>query len=301
MDLKKLSGFRAIAKHGNLRRAAADQGLTLAAISIQVKKLEQELDAKLFDRRLNRLTLTDQGRAFLQEVNLAFDVLERAKLSLTHQTTDYIGSVSVSLATDIAKFFAPGIAAFTKQHPRLNVAILARPSRESMALVLNGEIDIGVGFFRKVPRGITTTKLSDTVFSLVLTKDHPLAKHKRPSLSDIAEHRVVMPRRSSPTGQMIDSTYSNQGIGLPNIVEVERCQSTMDFVEQGLGVGFVHHVCACAERHNDLLQVDMSRYFGKTDIAIITRSNAAFGPAQEAFVDTLLEGAEVIRQAQAKD
>jgi DNA-binding transcriptional LysR family regulator len=298
MDLKKLDTFRSIARYGSLGRAATRQGLTLPALSIQLKKLEAELGAKLFDHRPNKLVLTDRGRIFLKEVNRVFEALDRAKASVEEPADEFVGNVSVSLATDIAKFFAPGIARFVQDHPKLNVAILARPSRETMSMVVNGDVDIGVGFFRKTRRGITKRKIGETDLALVFPRGHPIARIKRPSLKEIAEHRVVLRRRSSATRRFIDQAFSAQGVDLPNILEVARCQSAMDFVELGLGVGLVHTICACAEPHKKLVQVNMSRYFGHTDVAVITRSNATLGAAQRSLMQIFMDSSEAVRRAQ---
>ena len=82
VDLKKLESFRSIAKYGNLNLAAARHGLTVPALSIQLKNLETELGVRLFDRQPKKLVLTERGLIFLREINEAFDVLQRAKNSV---------------------------------------------------------------------------------------------------------------------------------------------------------------------------------------------------------------------------
>src|SRR5262245_4363099 len=103
MDLKKLEALRSFARNGSLRGAALQRGQTLQALSIQLKKLEEELGAKLFDRQPNRMVLTDRGRAFLREVDRAFEALDRAKATLVDpESEEYTGNLSVSLSADIA-------------------------------------------------------------------------------------------------------------------------------------------------------------------------------------------------------
>lgn len=289
MDLKKLEAFRSFARNGSLSRTALQRGQTLQAVSIQLKKLEEELGAKLFDRRPNRLTLTDRGRVFLKEVNRAFEVLERAKTALIDPAEEYTGNLSVSLSADIAGYFAPELAKFVHLHPKLNVKILARPSRESMALVVEGEADMGIGFFRKAPRGIVKKKVCETGISLVFPHGHPLDQKRMPTLTDIAAYRVVVRRRSSATRRMIDVSFAAKGLNLTNILEVGRCQSVMNFVQLGLGVGLVHTICGCAEPHEKLRQTDMSRHFDKTDVALISRKNYAYGPTHQALMKALLD------------
>jgi DNA-binding transcriptional LysR family regulator len=291
MDLKKLESFRAIAKYGSLGTAAARQRLTVPALSIQLKKLEAELGVILFDRQPRKLVLTDRGRLFLKQVDEAFNVLQRAKHSILDPTNDFVGSLSVCMASDIARFFAPGIANFVKKYPKLNATILVRTSREALSMVVDGEIDIGVGFVGRPPRGLDKTKILQSDVGLVVPKGHPLLREKRPSLADVAQFRIVMPRRGSSSRTMIENAFAGEGIDTSNVVEVGRCQATMDFVGLGLGVGFIHSVCAAIEPNKKLTVINMSHRFDKSDVALVTRSNAGLGVAQKAFMETFIASA----------
>jgi len=76
----------------------------------------------------------------------------------------YVGNVSVALHTDLSKLYAPKIAQFVRAHPKLDVTILTRSSREILDLVENGEIDIGIGFFKTLPRSIRRKKSRKRLF-----------------------------------------------------------------------------------------------------------------------------------------
>src|SRR5436190_9544705 len=195
MDLKRLNTFRVVARYESLRRAADLSGLTIAAVSIQIKKLEEELGTRLFEHYPKRLVLTDKGRLFLKEADRVFEAVDRAKASLTDWQDGYVGKVSIALHTDVSKLYAPKIAQFVHAHPKLDVTILTRSSREILELVENGEIDVGVGFFKTAPRHIKKRKIQETNISLVLPRGHRLQRRKAPTLEEIAKFRVVMRRR----------------------------------------------------------------------------------------------------------
>lgn len=297
MDLKKLNTFRLVARYESLSRAADLEGLTVPAVSIQMKKLEEELGTKLFEHYPKKLILTDKGRILLKEAHRVFEAVDRAKAAIADGDDGYVGTVSVALHTDLSKLYAPKIAEFVQEHPKLNATILTRSSREIADLVKNGEIDIGIGFFKTVPRKIDRKKIQDTNISLVFPRGHALQRRKMPTLNEIASHRVVMRRRSSPTRQMIDDTFSRNKIEMPNVLEVGRCQSVMEFVKLGLGVGLVHTICGCAEPHKNLIQVEMGRFFEKTDVSIITHSGAVLSAAHEALIRAFTEEAADINAA----
>lgn len=301
MDLKRLSTFRIVARYESLSRAADLGGLTVPAVSIQIKKLEEELGAKLFEHYPKKLVLTDKGRIFLKEANRVFEAVDRAKASIAGLEDGYVGAASVVLHTDLSKLYASKIADFVKAHPKLDMTILTRSSREILELVENGEIDIGVGFFKNVPRGVSRKKIQETNISLVFPRGHPLQRRKLLTLEEIASYRVVVRRRSSPTRQMIDDTFLKNAIDMPNVLEVGRCQSVMEFVKLGLGVGLVHTICGCAEPQKNLIQVEMDRYFDKTDVSIITHTGAVLSAAHQALIRAFTDVAADIDLAPYKD
>jgi DNA-binding transcriptional LysR family regulator len=285
LDLKRLDTFRLVARFGSLSRVAAQRGLTVPAVSIQIKNLETELGVKLFDHRPNRVTLTHHGRLLLKEANELLDSAVRVKEAITKPAHGYEGNVMVSVATDLGRLFAPKVAAFVDQHPNLNVTILARRTRESIALVMSGEIDMAVGFFPRVPRGIIKTAITDTAISLVVPRSHPLARKTSPTLAEVFAFRVVARRLLLDDASL---TWPSQ-LHLPNLIAVDTCQLALDFAEFGQGVGLVHDACANFDPRKKLRLIDMTRYFAATNVSLIARSGAVLSPAAQALMHALAE------------
>src|SRR5262249_3875516 len=98
MDLKKLEMFRLVAQRGSLRLAATEMGLTVPAISTQIKKLERELGVGLFHHGSNKLVLTAQGQAFLSETTHVFEALDRATSVVSGKTSTAKSAISLVLS-----------------------------------------------------------------------------------------------------------------------------------------------------------------------------------------------------------
>lgn len=279
IDLKKLETFRLVARFGSLSRAAVQLGLTVPAVSIQIKNLETDLGVRLFDHRPNRLKLTHHGSILLKDTNAILESVERAKETLTHPVHSYEGNILIAVSADLATFAVPVVSAFASKHPNLSITMLARRTRESISLVLSGEVDMAIGFFPKIPRGLSKKVLLDSNITLLVPQRHPLARHRKPSLSQVLDFRVttrrlilddvILPRKTS--------------IYLPNIIAVDTCRLAIDFVELQQGVGLVHGFCAQAEKRKKLCQIDMSHFFVRNPASLILRSNATLGPAASAL------------------
>src|SRR5688572_32961668 len=117
--LNALRAFEAAARHASFTRSASELGVTQAAVSHQVKALEQFLGCKLFERRTRALALTDEGRALLPVASEAFGSIlaasERIRSGLLRR--QLLVSVLPSFA---ARWLVPRLRRFRKQHPEID-------------------------------------------------------------------------------------------------------------------------------------------------------------------------------------
>ncbi len=123
--LNALKAFEAAARHLSLKRAAQELNVTPAAVSHQVKALEDHLGLQLF-RRLNRgLELTPAGRAALPKLSEGFATLAQAVATLRPQPDT--GRVTVNVAPSFAaRWLMPRLHRFFAAHPEIDLRISAR-------------------------------------------------------------------------------------------------------------------------------------------------------------------------------
>ncbi len=142
--LNALRAFEVAARHLSFTRAAEELHVTQAAISHQVKALEEHLGRKLF-RRLNRaLLLTDDGQAFLPSVSRAFTLLNEATSDLLTKHTPGPLTVSV-LPSFAARWLVPRLGRF--RHVRPDIDLRIDPSAE-LAGFADGDVDVGIRYGR---------------------------------------------------------------------------------------------------------------------------------------------------------
>ena len=294
MDLKRLTTFVLVAKRGNLQKAADELKLTIPTISVQLKTLEKELKAKLFHHTPNKLILTPQGKRFVQKAEAVLSAVERATASVSNEEDDFVGHLSVSIGNDIVRLIAPSIAAFIKQHRLLEITLLARRPPESLSLILNGEIDLAMGRFRSLPRGIFREKLMENGLAAVFSSNHPLGRKETLSLEDLAACRIITLTRNSQTRKTIDSVFRKNSIEPQNILEVGTCQSAVEFAKLGVGIALVHDICVVGELKAKLRSINMSREFGKTPISIIYKKSAILTAAHHALIKILRSNSESV-------
>jgi DNA-binding transcriptional LysR family regulator len=284
MDFKRLEMFRAVANRGSLRQAAQLLGRTIPAVSIQIKKLEEEIGVPLFHHTRSKLVLTEQGRTFLIELDTVFASLERAKRMAVGGPHEAAESLSIALGADLSIYFAARVAAFARAHPTVRISITSGPTSRSVALVAARECDIGIGFYRTVPRGLRRLPITETGITLVTPRGFALKKGRKPSLKDIADQRVIMLSRASETRRIIDGVFAANDTEPRHIIEVPSCRSAIEYVALGLGVGLVHGICACAETRRGTRQFDIAPLFGRLEVSLITRPDILVRPMHARFI-----------------
>jgi DNA-binding transcriptional LysR family regulator len=287
MDLKHLRAFHFVGKYGSLKMAANYLKLTSPAISLQIKKLERELRVQLFDRHPNKLVLTQTGTVLLKQTAVILDALSRLQDAATKGSHGYSEKLTIAFGSDLPKHFAPRIAAFSHSHPDLRMTILSRYPREALPLLSDGTIDAAVGWFAKVPPDIQKQSLFTSRMHLIFPPRHPLAHKKKLSLADIASYRLVLHTGPTPTRKLVDAALSRHGIEAENILEAGTCDTIMEFVELGLGIGFVHDTCL-RRQPRKLQSVDMTNDVGTMEVSVIYRKSAAAKITHRSLIDALL-------------
>ena len=121
-SLNGLRAFEAAARHLSFTLAAAELNVTQAAISHQIKRLEQDLGVALFVRRNRALALTPKGNEYLPGVRTAFADLRLATDRLLHRDDGHVLTIS-TLASFAAKWLLPRLSGFQEAHPGIDVRI----------------------------------------------------------------------------------------------------------------------------------------------------------------------------------
>jgi LysR family transcriptional regulator, glycine cleavage system transcriptional activator len=142
LPLNTLRAFEAVGRHCHVRRAADELHLTHAALSRQIRVLEEQLGTRLFDREKNRMQLTAAGRRFLSVVQTALDSLAEGVLQLNPESL--AGDLVVAVTPTMSVNWLPGIiSAYSQRYPEVELHFVTiephqrkLPQRFDLALCL---------------------------------------------------------------------------------------------------------------------------------------------------------------------
>jgi DNA-binding transcriptional LysR family regulator len=287
LDLKKLRAFRLVARHGNLRLAAARLNITVPAISVQIRRLEEDLGIKLFQRLPNKLILTRAGETFVRETEAIFERIGKAVANLSAQSSPK-GRVSLSIGNDLAWYFAPRIGHFIKRYPGIELRMQIYKASEALAALGKGDLDVCIGVFPAIPKALVHEVVAESTLSLACPPGHPLLRQRPPRLEDIARYKLLVLPRHTHTRHVIDRAFAAASVETRSFIEAGNCQTARAFVEQAIGIAVVHSLCMEQSPSKRLRHIDLGQSFETIKIAAVYRKGADALPALRQLMDELI-------------
>jgi len=143
MELHQLRYFCAVARTGNFTRAAEEQHVAQPSLSQQIRKLEDELGAKLFDRFPRFAKLTEFGRAFLPKASAILQQVGEARTEIQEMSQAEVGTVSIGAIPTIAPYFlGPVLGRFARRHPGFAVHITEEITPILLDYLRHGRVDL---------------------------------------------------------------------------------------------------------------------------------------------------------------
>jgi DNA-binding transcriptional LysR family regulator len=241
IDLRQLEYFVRIARLGGFRRAADDLSISQAALSQQMKLLEAELRAPLFERAHRPVDLTEAGAALLERAELILSELRATREEVQAFAELERGHVSVgTLPAHGASWTIPMLGAFHHEHPQVDLDLAEHNSAVLLELLRNRTIDVAcmnipaTGW--DAPEGVCHAPIFQ--FELVFAVDatHRFADRDRVSLEELAIEPLIMPPHSS-LSWILDQAFARRSLHYVVRYHITDQHSLLELSAAGLGIG----------------------------------------------------------------
>lgn len=201
MDLRDLRSFLAVAEERHFGRAAARLYLSQPMVSKAVRRLEQQLGARLVDRSSLPVTLTPVGEQFRRQVDEALRLLDDACADVRRRASREAGQVRVGYTSGLGpSLVSTAISALHIRHPELRVQWTSEPTARQVADVREGVLDAGIGWMPDLGPGLGSARVGTFAFVALLPADHELAARDSVDLAELVrgEPIIVWPRGPHP-------------------------------------------------------------------------------------------------------
>lgn len=154
--------FHTVAKAGNISKAANQLYISQPAISKAISKLEEELVTALFNRSSRGVTLTEEGQVLYEYVERAFDSLNMGEENLKNYKELGIGHIRIGVSTSLCKhILLDYLKDFIRENPNIKFSIDCHSTVNTIKLLKNDDIDIGLICNTELPKGIVYSPIKE--------------------------------------------------------------------------------------------------------------------------------------------
>ncbi|MGF6095675.1 LysR substrate-binding domain-containing protein [Pseudomonas sp. 18175] len=280
------------AEGGSFAEAARHLSLTPAAVGKSVAKLEARLGVRLFQRSTRRLTLTEAGKLFLDEVSGSLTTIQNAVANLASAEGRPVGTLKVSMGTVFGnRYIAPLLGEFMRRFP--DISPDWHFDNRQVDLIGQGfDAAIGGGF--ELPQGVVARKLTPAHRVLVAAPDYLAQRLPVSAPEDLAHcHGILI--RSPQTGrirswQLTSREREHRPLVLKPSMTMSDSEAACCASAQGLGIALVSMPMAVPFLHSGaVVRVLPDWYVDDGNISIYYAEHKLLPGKTRAFVDFIIE------------
>ncbi|MEF8712307.1 MAG: LysR substrate-binding domain-containing protein [Accumulibacter sp.] len=288
--IRQLQIFSVAASHLSFARAAEKLHLTHAAISLQIKQLEEVSGTLLFERIGKRVFLTEAGEILLSHTRQILQSLKEADEALLALKGLKGGRIAVAVAST-AEYFAPGLLAeFRKTQADVRIRMLI-DNRDTVSRLLAGnEVDLAI--MGRPPAELDAVAVAFAPHPLVIIAStaHPLSRLPNVAVEDLADEMLIVRESGSGTRSAMEEFFLERSVKPRIGMEMGSNEAIKQAVVAGLGISFIsQHTLGLelkAERLS-ILRVEGTPVMRRWHI--VRHKSKHLTPALAAFWDFMVE------------
>ena len=288
MDLSELNVFLTVARERSFSRAAQKLYRTQPAVSITIRKLEDEVGEPLFARGARSGQLTDAGRLLVGYAERILNLRDEIRRAVDDLRTGGRGELSLGVNESSIHALLPVLARYRQLFPQVHLAVRRTFSRDIPTELLNYRLDLGVASF--VPREpqLASVKIFRDELALVVSPKHRLAKRGRADLSELGKENFVAHIVESPFRQRVIQLFAKHQVPLRMSIELPTIESIKRFVQMDIGVAIVPRMCVRWEIEQGLLvEVKVRELRMPRDLYLLYRRREPLSHSAKAMFDLL--------------
>lgn len=288
MTLIELKFVMAVAQERNFRRAAEKCFVTQPALSLGIKKLEEELGVTIFERSRSEVTPTEIGEKIIEQANVVLEQSSRLKEMAKLGTNPLQGLFKLGMIHSVGPYLLPEIIPVL----RINVPDMPLEVEENLTANLevqlkNGVIDAAVVALPFDIPGIEVQSLYDEDFSVVVPANHHWANRKQIESEDLSEEKVLLLNSGHCFSNQVTQAcpeLSRKG----EVLQGNSLETIRNMVASNLGITVLPASATVARYENPLLKViPFSKPVPTRRIAIAWRKSFVRTAAIEALITAI--------------
>ena len=241
MEFREISTFLQVAQYQSFSKAARHLGYSQAAVTIQIKQLEQELGVHLFDRIGKQISLTHQGQVFYQYAVSIRNDLERAKNAVSDPST-LSGKLCLGTIESIcASIFPDLLAEYHRLHPEVTISIVTDSPGVLLDRMNENTIDIVYLLDRRIYDNRWCKTLEEPEENIfVASPDHELAQVKRElELDEVLRFPFFLTEKDASYRHMLEQYLASINRSVKPFLEIGSTEFIIHMLLKNTGISFL--------------------------------------------------------------
>ena len=291
MDFEQLKTFQLICQLKSFSRCAEKLGVTQPAISAQIRSLENEVGARLFDRDGGKVILTAAGRLFEPFAEHCLQCYSHILAGVSELYRSPRGELCVSTNEAASLYLLPGIfAQFRKQYNRVNLSIVRAERSRTIEAVISRDVDFGVVSTPVQDTRLEAMPLFKDDVMLVVPGIHPLASRSTVKLDVMLQYPLLLMKHGR-LREKINHFLHTHDVRPRVAMELESSELLKRLIQAGVGIGFLPESNVRPEAEAGLVKtIRVEGMRVQRELALIYRKDKVLTRAAHAFLEVATLG-----------
>ncbi|MCD8123368.1 MAG: LysR family transcriptional regulator [Clostridiales bacterium] len=241
-NLSQYRIFYAVAKAGNISKAAKELYISQPAISKSVSKLEDSLNTTLFTRNSRGVQLTEEGRILYEHTKAAFEQLTQGEQELKRIREFHLGHIRIGVSNTLCRFIMVNyLKNFIEKYPHIRISIASQSTIHTISMLENEQIDIGLVARPSVHRNLSFLPVMDIedIFAATPSYLENLRLREGRDCDVFQVGNIMLLDKNNGTRKYIDDYMAVSNITANSLLEVTTLDLLIEFTRIGLGIGSV--------------------------------------------------------------
>jgi len=285
VDLSHLEVLVAVAQEKGFSRAAERLHRTQPAVSQTIRRLEEELGKRVFDRSSKDGTLTDAGRVLYAYAQQILNLRRDARAAIQELGDLHRGKLVIAANEYTVVHLMPLVSAYRTRHPNIKLEVKRSLASEIPSELLRRDAEIGLLTYRPAQPGLAGMPVARDDLALLVAPDHRLARRASVSIRELGAESFLAHNVRSPYRERVVQTFDRYRTPLNIVIELPSLDAIKRLVERGLGVALMPRRVAQDEiARGDLVAITVREMRFRRLVHVVYRDGADLSHAARAFL-----------------
>lgn len=232
--------FYRVAVHHSVSKASKELLIAQSALSTQLKQLEESMEVTLFNRTKGGMDLTEKGELAFHHASQMFEAFEAMRRALVLAEKEVKGPLNIACVNSIGIYLLPRIlTAYHAEYPDVTINLQLYSSGRVMESLQENQVDMALIAWNRQHPLMESEVIMQNEMVLVVPPGDPLARKRKPELSDLVGRKFVGYEAGTPTRLMIDAHFKGLELTPEYVLESGNIATIKQLAIAGMGLALL--------------------------------------------------------------